>query len=110
MVFQSEVWRICGRKELIHNSFSSQEAKPQKKDWVTTVKNDLDPFVLVLTFDDIVNMSKNQLREKVKDAFKNTAFESLLKLKEGNSKGEDIIYGSFNLQLYLNMNTKQWWM
>ena len=44
------------------------------------------------------------------EACKRTAFNYLLKLKDGHSKGSEIIYGSFKLQNYLNseiINSRQ---
>ena len=96
--------------ELIHKFFKAQEAKPHKMDWCSTIKDDLNKFDLNLSFEDIQNMSKDKFKEMVKTACKKVAFEFLLKLKDGHSKGEDIVYGNFKLQNYLNselFNTKQ---
>ena len=80
----------------------AQEAKPDKNDRCSTVKNDILQFGLNLSFEEIGKISKNKLSQKVRSACTQTAFKYLLNLQEGHSKGSDIVYGSLKLQSYLH--------
>ena len=79
-----------------------QQAKsPMSGDWVNYVKEDLKELKLNYSFSEISEFSKTKFKVIVKNAIKQSCFESLLKDKAKLSKGSNIKYNRFQTQTYL---------
>ena len=67
---------------MIFNFFEAQRKNPTKKDWVTTVKNDLEELNINLQFEDIMKMKKCEFKKllnrkiEMKFAFKSKSHKT----------------------------------
>ena len=72
-----------------------------KKDWVTTILNDLEELNMKVNFVDIQEMSKEKWKSIVKQNIKEHTFRKLMERKENHSKIKDLVYSKFEMQDYL---------
>ena len=86
---------------MIHSFLITQMERPKKNDWIVTVKGNLEYLDIMLTFEDIKNMSKPAFKKLVKLKTRQKAFEHLQKLKSCHSKVAHIPYEKLSMQSYL---------
>ena len=67
---------------MISKFFETQRKNPTRKDWVTTVKNDLEELKMDLTFEDIKVLRKNEFKAMIKRKIQNKAMENLEQRKK----------------------------
>ena len=91
--------------------FIAQLKSPSKGAWTSEVTQILEELNIQKTFDEIKDLSKNQLTKKiVKLAIEKNAFNYLISIHKQKQKGKEIIYKNLSLQPYLrpreNFNLK----
>ena len=67
------------------NVLLQQIETPSKKDWIYTVKEDLQEFEINIDFEEISSLSKKQFKIMVKNACRMACFKSLMKDRENLS-------------------------
>ena len=72
-----------------------------KGDWCLLVEKDLKDLDIDLSFEDIGNTPKEQLKKLLSEVIHAKAFEYLMKIKESHSKMQNLKYGKLELQNYL---------
>ena len=99
------------KDSLMYKFFEAQSQWPQKGDWISMVKKDVNEIELNLTFDEISVMSDYSYNTKVKNAIRKTAFNWLITEKNkpssngGTSKGSELSYTKLKLQDYFLPNS-----
>ena len=99
------------KESLMYKFFEAQSQWPQKGDWISMVKKDVNEIELNLTFDEISVMSDYSYNTKVKNAIRKTAFNWLITEKNkpssngGTSKGSELSYTKLKLQDYFLPNS-----
>ena len=99
------------KESLMYKFFEAQSKWPQKGDWISMVKKDVNEIELNLTFDEISVMSDYSYNTKVKNAIRKTAFNWLITEKNkpssngGTSKGSELSYTKLKLQDYFLPNS-----
>ena len=88
-------------ESLAHDVLIQMIQNPKKGDWLEEVKNDLRDFDLSSDIEQIKHFSKNQIKDLVKKRSRETYFRLLLNDKSKLSKGQEIVYQSFEQQTYL---------
>ena len=71
---------------MISKVFNSQCKNPTTRDWVSTIKADLEYLGLNVNFADIRAMSKGKWKNTVKRSIKENSFINLEKIKQGHLK------------------------
>ena len=95
-------------KSIVHRFFISQMKHKTKKDWVTTVLNDLKLLDLDhLTMDNITEMKKTSYIHLIKQKIQEYTFAFLDELKKSHSKVEKIEHSGIQIQKYLQPNSIQ---
>ena len=84
--------------DLLLKFFKAQCREPSKNDWCSTIQNDLKEFGLDDNFDEIMNLSKDMWKNKVKEAMKIKAFDDLLDTQASYSKGKSLFYGELKMR------------
>ena len=92
------------KESLLSRVFQSQLENPSRKDWITTIKNDLQEIDLNIQFDDIKNMRKDDFKNLVKRKIEANALQELVKIKLKHSKVKMIKHPVLKLQNYLKPN------
>ena len=90
--------------ELVFKFFKAQLRNPSKGDWTNIVKQDIEDFGITETFDEISKLSKSAFKKKVAIACRQFTLNKLLNLKEGHSKGANLVYNKLKLRQYLSSN------
>ena len=81
---------------------------PRKKDWITTVKNDIKELGLELSLEDIENMPKASFKKMIKSKIKESAFLYLSDKKiKRNGKGIEIVHSKLEMQSYLQSEDQE---
>ena len=92
-------------KSIVHRVFKSQMEHKTKKDWVTTVQQDLQVLgIKNLSMDEIKTMKKIVWVNIVKQRINLKTFESLEKKKKSHSKVEQIEHTAIIMRKYLQPN------
>ena len=92
-------------KSIVHRVFKSQMEHKTKKDWVTTVQQDLQVLgINNLCMDEIKTMKKTVWVNLVKHRINLKTFESLEKKKKSHSKVEQIEHTAIIMRKYLQPN------
>ena len=86
---------------LIGIFFTAQCENPTKKDWVSSVKEDLKNLEIEMKFEDIKKVSKDTFMHIVKEHVKEAAFKYLTKIQSTHTKAENIKFKTLELQDYL---------
>ena len=86
---------------MIHRFFQTQLKNRKKKDWISSVLNNLKDIRMEQNIEEIKLMKKTTLKRIVNKAITEKAFERLIGLKENHSKVKHIIYSDFEMQNYL---------
>ena len=97
------LWYILNEDEesLIRSFFGAQRENPSERDWIQTIKQDLNDLDISLSMEEISKISKLEFKELVKKAVRELAFKYLLQLRDSHRKAEDLVYENLNLQNYL---------
>ena len=90
-----------GEEETIKKIYIKQREDPLKGDWFELLKRDFKFIGLEMDEKDIAMTPKNEYKIKINKLFKQAAFEFMIKLKNGLSKIENVIYETFSTQEYL---------
>ena len=90
--------------DLLLKFFKAQFRVPTKNDWCSQVKQDLDELNIEDDFDNIKQMTKSQMSNLVKEAYKAKAFDDLLEKQLTYSKGGELVYGELKMRRYLKTN------
>ena len=85
---------------IIFKVFEKQCENRSKKDWVSTVINDLEELELNVNFGDIQEMNNGKWKSIVKQCIKEKTFSKLNEMKKGHSKVNNVYYSKFELQDY----------
>ena len=98
------------KNSLLKKVFIAQLKFPFKGDWTSEVTRILEELNIQKTFDEIKDVSKNQLTQIVMLAIEKNAFNYLISIQKQKRKGKEIIYKQLSLQPYLrpreNFNLK----
>ena len=90
---------------MIHRFLKSQIRSRTKKDWVTTVFEDLKYLNMESTsLDEIKNMKQVSFEHLIKERIHEKTLERLENLKNSHSKVKDIEYEIIKMQKYLQPN------
>ena len=75
-----------------------------KKDWVTTVLEDLKKLDLEMNMEEIGKMKKTCFMQMIKERIQTKAFKNLEKTKHSHSKVENVEHLGIKMQKYLKPN------
>ena len=78
-----------------------------RRDWVTTVLEDLKYLEIDKTMEEITKMKKGSYMNMIKQRIQAKAFENLEKIKLSHSKVEHIEHNGINMQKYLQPNSEK---
>ena len=93
---------------LIYRFFQSQFKNKTKKDWVTTVLDDLEHLDLkYLTMETIKKMKKTSFKKLIKQKTFQKTFENFEKIKSSHSKVVNVEHCDIIMQKYLQPNTSK---
>ena len=93
---------------LLHRFFQTQMKNKTKRDWATTVLNDLEKLDMKhLTMENIMKMKKSTFRNMVKQKIEEKTFEDLEKKKSSHSKVEKLEHYILRIQKYLQPSNFQ---
>ena len=88
-------------------NFESQMKQRTKKDWVTTVLDDLEKLEINLSIDEIANMKKTSFINLIKNKINRPTFENLESLKQSHSKVRMVEHIGIKIQKYLQPNNSK---
>ena len=86
---------------LLKQTYNSQSKSPSSGDWLSETKLILKELEIILTLNEIKEISKNKFKKIVKSAIENQAFKYLKTILKQKQKGRLINYTKFELQPYL---------
>ena len=92
---------------MIYRFFQSQMKYRGRRDWVTTVLEDLKYLEIDKTMEEITKMKKGSYMNMIKQRIQAKAFENLEKIKLSHSKVEHIEHNGINMQKYLQPNSEK---
>ena len=92
------------KESMIRHFFEVQLKDPKQKDWVNTVRKDLEELKLGLNMEDIKNMKKSSLKRTLNKAILDKAMQRLNTLKENHSKVKGITHSKLKMQNYFKSN------
>ena len=95
---------ILREGSMIRNFFAVQSKNPKPKDWVLTVKKDLEELKLELDIENIKTYTKPTLKILLNKAISIKVMKRLNTLKENHSKVRNISHTSLKMQNYLKAN------
>ena len=84
--------------------FEAQNKNMNKKDWITSVKNDLAEIELNVTFENVQKMGKQQWRNMIKNRVELITFRKLEATKQTLSKVKNIKHLRLEMQDYFMPN------
>ena len=101
------LWWIMQEPEesIIYQVLKIQRERPVKGDWCTMVQKDIEILDINLTFEEIKNVTKQELKNFLRKQIEQKAFEYLIKIKENQSKMTDLKYKKLETQEYLKPKT-----
>ena len=91
-------------ESMISKVFQSQCNHQTSKDWITTIKSDLEYLGLNVNFADIKEMSKAKWKATVKQSIREMSLKYLNNLKQRHSKVNELKHTSIKMQPYLLPN------
>ena len=91
-------------KSMIYRVLQSQLKSRTKKDWVTTVIEDMKKLELNVKMEEIRKTKKTSWKQVIKEKIKNYTFDKLEKRKLSHSKVENVEHCGINMQKYLKPN------
>ena len=87
--------------DLLKTFFDAQCREPSKNDWCLSVLKDLEYLDLDNDYETVKYFSKESLSSEVKNSCREKAFEDLMIIKDGYSKGSNVEYGQSKMRSYL---------
>ena len=87
---------------LINQVLQAQIRSPSKNDFILSVEDDLKELDIFISFEEIKNLSKNRMRNFVKDQVNEKALIFLNNLKKSHSKVLHINHSELKLQDYFH--------
>ena len=94
-----------GPNSIMFKVFETQQKYKTKKDWVTSIENDIKDLDINVTFENIKMMSKFTWKSLVKNSIHQKTFKILDNMKLTHSKVKDLKYIRLQMQDYLMPNT-----
>ena len=88
-------------KSLINRFFQSQLASRTKKDWITTVINDLQSLEIKYSFEEIRKMKKEHFMTIIKDKIRAKTYKVMEEIKGSHSKVKNLLHENIQMQKYL---------
>ena len=88
-------------KSMIFKFFEAQRKNPTPKDWVSSVKKDLEELKLGFKFDDLKSIKKNDFKNILRKKIETNALEKLEQRKKLHTKVNHIQHGVLKMQTYL---------
>ena len=96
------------QKSMIHKFFQTQLKNRTKRDWVTTIFDDLEKLNMKETsLETIRTMKKASFMNIVKQKIIERSFENLIKVKNTHSKVKNLEYNLLKIQKYLQPNSTE---
>jgi hypothetical protein len=95
------------KKSMIFRFFESQMKQRTKKDWVTTVLDDLEKLEINLSMEEIAHMKKTSFMNLIKNKINRRTFENLESLKPTHSKVKNVEHIGMQIQKYLQLNNSK---
>ena len=93
-----------GPNSIMLKVFETQQKYKTKKDWVTSIENDLKELDLNASFENIKEMSKAKWKSMVRNSIVQKTFKRLEEMKETHSKVKNLKYVKLEMQDYLMPN------
>ena len=91
---------------MVHKFFQTQLRNRTKKDWVTTILDDLEKLNMKeINLEKIKSMKKARFMKIVKQNNHEKSFLSLERVKKSHSKVKQVEHNSFQMQKYLKPNS-----
>ena len=88
-------------KSMIYHFFEVQRKNPTSKDWVSTVKKDIEELQLDFEFEDLKSIKKKDFKNILTKKIETNALEKLEQKKKLHSKVNHIQHGVLKMQTYL---------
>ena len=95
------------KKSMIFRFFESQMKQRTKKDWVSTVLDDLEKLEINSNMEEIANMKKTSFMNLIKNKINKRTFENLESLKQSHSKVKKVEHIGIKIQKYLQPNNSK---
>ena len=92
------------KESILFRVFEAQKNNRNRKDWVTSVTQDLEELELDVSFETIQEMGKEKWRNTVRNTIQLKSFRKLEKIKETHSKVKNIKHSRLEMQDYLMPN------
>ena len=92
------------KEAILFRVFEAQKNNRNRKDWVTSVTQDLEELELDVSFETIQEMGKEKWRNTVRNTIQLKSFRKLEKIKETHSKVKNIKHSRLEMQDYLMPN------
>ena len=92
------------KKSIIYRVFDAQNRHINKRDWVTSVENDLNELEINVNFEDIRKMTKNTWKNIIKNTINQKTFLELESLKQTHSKVKVLRHIRLEMQDYFLPN------
>ena len=89
---------------ILFKVFQTQNENPSKKDWISTVKTDLEELELDVKFENIQKISKEKWKCIVRNTIQIKTFKKLQSLKQTHAKVRDLKHLKLEMQDYLMPN------
>ena len=93
------------RNSIIYKFFNSQMKKRTKRDWVSTVIEDLELMDIQLEMEQIKTMRKSNFMSIIKDKIQMQTFQDMEKIKSSHTKVKEIEHENMKMQKYLQANS-----
>ena len=90
---------------MIHKFFKCQMKGRKRKDWATTIIEDLEKLEISMNMEEISKMKKGIFMNMIKQRVKNKAFKELEQTKLSHSKVDKIEHNGISMQKYLQPNS-----
>ena len=94
-----------GPNSIMFKVFETQQKYKTKKDWVTSIENDIKDLDINVTFENIKMMSKFTWKSLVKNSIHQKTLKILENMKLTHSKVKDLKYIRIQMQDYFMPNT-----
>ena len=93
------------RNSIIYKFFNTQMKKRTKRDWVSTVIEDLELMDIQLEMEQIKTMRKSNFMSIIKDKIQMQTFQDMEKIKSSHTKVKEIKHENMKMQKYLQANS-----
>ena len=94
------------RESILYKVFETQKMYPSSKDWVSTIKDDLEQINMKTSFEEIQNMEKKDYMNTIKRKINQKTLQDLNKIKENHSKVQHLVHKVLKMQKYFMPSEK----